>query len=199
MGVKSNQHFTYLCAYQNLQTMRKIVFILCIVAAMTTAAQAQPFQKGTNIIQAGIGLGSNLGGLGTGRPAISVAYEKGVWDVGGPGVVSLGGYVGNTGYKYSTTGYSQSWNYTVVGFRSAYHYNGFENAPNLDVYGGAMLSYNVVSYKTTGSVTGSNAYGSGLGFSFYLGGRWFFSETFGAFAELGYGVSTLNLGLAYKF
>lgn len=179
--------------------MRKILFIVCIVAAMTTAAQAQPFQQGTNILQAGIGIGGNLGGLGTGRPAISVSYEKGVWDIGGPGVVSLGGYIGNTGFKYSSSGYSQSWNYTVVGVRSAYHYNGFTEAPNLDVYGGAMLGYNVVSYKVTGGYTGPNAYGSGLGLSLYIGGRYFFSENLGAFAELGYGVSTLNVGIAYKF
>lgn len=179
--------------------MKKAVLVLSMMVFMAMAVNAQPFQKGTSVIQAGIGLGSNLGGLGKGRPAFSASYEHGSWDVGGPGVISLGGFIGNTGYKYSTGSYSQSWNYTVVGARSAYHYNGFENVPDLDVYGGAMLSYNVVSYKASDGYTGPNSYGSGLGFSFYLGGRWFFSENIGAYAELGYGVSTLNLGLAYKF
>src|SRR5690606_22501306 len=105
----------------------------------------------------------------------------------------------NTGYKYTAAGYSQKWDYTILDLRSAYHYNGFTDAPQLDVYGGAMLSYNNVSYKTSGVFSGSNAYGSGVDFSLYLGGRWFFNENFGAFAELGYGVSTLNLGLSYRF
>lgn len=178
--------------------MKKLT-ILILAVCFASLANAQPFQPGTSVIQAGIGLGSNLGGLGTGRPAISASYEYGKWAVGGPGVISLGGYIGNTGYKYSTSGYSQSWNYTVIGFRSAYHYNGFTDVPELDVYGGAMLSYNNVSYKSSAGFTGSNAYGSGLGFSIYVGGRWFFSESFGGYAELGYGVSTLNLGIAYRF
>lgn len=178
--------------------MKKILFLFLAVC-MASFVNAQPFQPGTSVIQGGIGLGSNLGGLGKGRPAISASYEYGKWEVGGPGVISLGGYLGNTGFKYSTMGYKQSWNYTVIGFRSAYHYNGFTEAPELDVYGGAMLSYNNVSYSTSGTGFGGNSYGSGIGISLYVGGRWFFSESFGAYAELGYGVSTLNLGVAYRF
>lgn len=74
----------------------------------------------------------------------------------GPGVISLGGYIGNTGYKYNFGGFKQSWNCTIIGFRSAYNYNGFTNAPNLDVYGGAMLSYNFVKFSGSGFL-GSNA------------------------------------------
>jgi outer membrane protease len=178
--------------------MKKLVILLVAVFGVSFAS-AQSFNVGTSVVQAGIGLGSNLGGLGKGRPALSVSYEYGKWAVGGPGVISLGGYIGNTGYKYTAAGYSQKWDYTIIGLRSAYHYNGFTDAPQLDVYGGAMLSYNNVSYKTSGVFSGSNAYGSGVDFSLYLGGRWFFNENFGAFAELGYGVSTLNLGLSYRF
>lgn len=63
-----------------------------------------------------------------------------------------------------------------------------------------MLGYNIVKYSSNGNDTNlSNTYGSGLGFSGFLGGRWFFSEKFGAYAELGYGVSVLGIGLTYKF
>lgn len=31
-----------------------------------------------------------------------------------------------------------------------------------------------------------------------VGGRWFFSDTIGVFAELGHGISTLNVGIAVK-
>lgn len=176
--------------------MKKVILVIGI-ALMITGAHAQPFQQGTSVINAGVGFGTNLGGLGNARPAISVSYEYGKWEAGGPGVISLGGYVGNTGYSYSGSGYSQKWNYTVVGARSAYHYNGFANTPDLDVYGGLMLSYNIVSYKADG-YSGPNTYGSGLGFSAFLGGRWFFSEKMGVYAELGYGVSVINAGIAFK-
>src|SRR5690606_40258475 len=141
--------------------MKKVTFILALVL-MISAAHAQPFQRGTNIINAGIGFGTNLGGLGNARPAISASFEHGQWEIGGPGVISLGGYIGNTGYTYKSSGYVQKWNYTVIGVRSAYHYNGFKNVPNLDVYGGLMLSYNIVSYKAD-AYDGPNSYGSGLG------------------------------------
>lgn len=179
--------------------MKKSIFILLAVF-IAVAAHAQSFQNGTTAVNIGIGLGTALGGLGKARPAISASLDKGMWDVGGPGVISLGGYVGNTGYKYTSAGYTAKWNYIIVGVRGAYHYNGFTEVPNLDVYGGAMLGYNIVSYSVDGSDAGqANNYGSGLGFSGFLGGRWFFSDSVGAYAELGYGVSVLNAGVTFKF
>jgi hypothetical protein len=35
--------------------------------------------------------------------------------------------------------------------------------------------------------------------SFFVGGRYYFSEFFAAMLELGYGVSYLNIGVALKF
>ncbi|MFT4154225.1 hypothetical protein [Parafilimonas sp.] len=49
-----------------------------------------------------IGLGSsmlNYSGAGQ-TPAISAQFERGVWPIGGPGVISLGGYAGFKTYKY---------------------------------------------------------------------------------------------------
>ncbi|PPL00893.1 hypothetical protein [Parapedobacter indicus] len=184
--------------------MNKSIIVLfsaiAIVAFVATVAQAQPFQKGTTAGNVGIGLGTALGGLGKARPAISVSVDHGLWDIGGPGVISLGGYIGNTGYKYTDLGYTAKWNYIIVGARGAYHYNGFTELPNLDVYGGAMLGYNIVKYKTEGGGADlSNNYGSGVGLSGFLGGRWLFTENLGAYAELGYGVSVLAVGLTFKF
>ncbi len=177
--------------------MKTISFILFLSLA-ALGLQAQPFQKGTTAVNAGIGLGTALGGLGSARPALSLAVDHGMWEIGGPGVISIGGYVGNTGYRYKTTGYTQKWNYTVVGVRGAYHYNGFAELPKLDVYGGAMLAYNIAKYTADG-YTGANTFGSGVGFSAFAGGRWFFTEKIGAYAELGYGVSYLNIGVTFKF
>src|SRR5579862_4922750 len=160
--------------------MKKLLLLMS-VTGFALASHAQEFQKGTNILSAGIGLGSSIlsysGASQT--PAINLQYERGVWNIGGPGVISLGGYVGYKGYSYSSGesnySYSEKWHYTVVGVRSAYHYNGLD-AKKLDLYGGVMLAYNLLSYSYSdnngsSSVTGSASYGSTVGLSLYLGAR----------------------------
>ncbi len=182
----------------------KKVFILVAALVVSSSLYAQQFVKGTNIISAGAGLGSSLGSFtyGSQSPALSLQYERGVWDIGGPGIISLGGYLGRKTYNYSGSDYKQKWGYTILGLRSAYHYNGI-NSDNFDVYGGIMLSYNLLNYKykdnNGNNVAGTGNYGSAAGFTLYVGGRYFFTPNIAAFAELGYGVSYLTLGLAFKF
>lgn len=183
--------------------MKSLIFFAYAIC-IASAASAQPFQKDTKVISAGVGLGSSLGTFSSSSqtPALSASYEQGVWDIGGPGIISLGGYAGTKSFKYSGPGYTQKWNYTIIGIRSAYHYNGIKS-DEFDVYGGVMLSYNILNYKFKDD-NGSDfnrhgSYGSGTGFTIYIGGRYFFSQNLAAFAELGYGVSYLTLGVAYKF
>ncbi|HVZ96140.1 MAG TPA: hypothetical protein VG847_04645 [Chitinophagaceae bacterium] len=190
--------------------MKKRDFIVLLMAFfISDSMYAQSFVKGTNIASVGVGFGSTiLNYTGASQtPAISLQYEKGVWDVGGPGVISLGGYAGFKGYKYSgksgTYVWDQKWNYTVIGVRSAYHYNGIKN-DKVDVYGGLMLSYNIVNYKYTDNVGNSGlystgSYGSGVGLTAYIGGRYFFTDNIAAMAELGYGVSYFTIGASLKF
>jgi len=77
--------------------MKRAIFIL--MALIATGTYAQQFQKGIMAVNAEIGLGTALGGPRKARPAISASVDRGIWDIGGPGIISLGGYVGNTGYK----------------------------------------------------------------------------------------------------
>ena len=178
--------------------MQKLLIIIgCIFLA--SAVQGQSFQKGNSAANIGVGIGTSLGGLGKARPAISASFDHGLWDMAGPGVISLGGYIGNTGFKYTDMGYTAKWNYYVIGVRGAYHYNGFTQTPKLDLYAGAMLGYNLVKYSTDGTSQDlSTNYGNGIGLSGFLGARWFFKESLAAFTELGYGVSNLNVGLSFK-
>lgn len=179
--------------------MLKNVLYAMILLFSSMLVHGQQFQKGTLAANAGVGFGTNLGGYGDVRPAISVSADYGIWEIGGPGVISLGGYIGNTGYKYDDSGYSYKWNYNVVGVRGAYHYNGLPSSSPLDLYGGVMLGYRIVSFKSDFDEDYySNAYGSGMGLSGFIGSRYFFSENFGLFAELGYGVSYLTVGATMK-
>ena len=59
-----------------------------------------------------------------------------------------------------------------------------------------MLGYNIVSAKVTG--LGAAASSSGLAYSGFVGGRYYFSEKLAAFAEIGYGISVLTFGVSFK-
>lgn len=189
------------------------IIVLIILSSLTN--YSQEFKKGTQVMSAGVGFGSNwgFGNGGTQTPALSVSYEQGIWDIDGPGVISLGGYIGHKSFRYSYDSpyywYKQRLSYTMIGARSAYHFNMLE-VDNLDLYAGAMLSFNIARYKFedgyhdpnyTGTLIGfdrNRSYGSRVGLSFYAGARYFFNSQFAAFGEIGYGVSYLTLGIAYR-
>ena len=189
---------------------RKIIIVVAVLCFAYSIHAQSAFEKGTSLVKAGIGIGSSIFSYSgsSQTPAISAQFEKGIWEIGGPGVISLGGYVGTKSYKYHYTNtyydYTAKWNYTIIGIRSAYHYTGLKNS-KADLYGGLMLSYNHLKYKfedENGGTSGSNgfgSYGSGTGITAYVGGNYLFTGNIGAFGELGYGVSYLTLGLTVKF
>lgn len=188
--------------------MKKSILTLAFaLISSLPIAFAQNFEVGTNELSLGLGLGSSLGSFTSSGslPSVNLQFERGMWEAGQNGVISLGGYLGYKHYSidYAFYGYSSksSINYTIIGVRSAYHYTGLQDK-NWDLYGGAMLSYSIanVKYKdnTGGSYSDNSAFGSTASLSIYAGARYLFNEKWGAFAELGYGVSFLNIGISMK-
>ena len=178
---------------------------LIILSALSNQSSAQEFKTGDNVLSLGIGLGSSLGGYSysSQTPAISIQFEHGQWEVGGPGTISLGGYLGFKSFKYEHAYYySQKWSYTVIGIRSAYHYNGLK-VDHLDVYGGVMLSYNVLNYTfKSDNLLYDNYHGdypSAFGFTLYIGGKYYFTNNIAGFLELSNGISIATIGGSYKF
>jgi len=180
--------------------------ILALVAVFTVMGiNAQVFSLSDKVVTPGIGLGSTLysgTGYTTSIPPISVSFEKGFKDDIGPGIIGIGGYLGFTGSKYemSLLGSTYGYNYTsiIIGARGYYHY---DLVDNIDTYGGLMIGYNIVSAKQTGNWPAgfnANATASGIGYSLFLGARYYFTDNIGAMAELGYGISYLTLGISYK-
>jgi hypothetical protein len=184
------------------------IWLLCLTGSLS----AQPFTQGASVINAGIGLGSSLGGFGytSQTPGLCLSYEYGMWSVAGPGVISLGGYLGYKSFAYRSTyfyqhhffSYEQKWQYLILGARSAYHYNGLE-LDKVDLYGGLMLSFNNLSYRYSDNNPvydyPAEAYNSGWSLSLFAGGRYFFTDQIGAYAEAGYGIAYLSIGVAVKF
>lgn len=191
--------------------LAKLMLVVAIIA--TTGVKAQSFKKDQVDFNAGIGFGTTFIGYTSTLPALSISGEYGVTDA-----ISVGGYLGFTGERYTYYGYdycpaygngfyytaTERWTFIIIGARGAYHFAQFINVDNLDVYAGLMLGYNIAgtSFSTNDPCpndiryTGT-AYG-GLAWSLYAGARYRFTDHLGVFAELGYGIDYLTIGLNYK-
>jgi len=185
--------------------MKKLTLslILAILAGFAVNAQENIFTKGQQVVNAGIGFGSVLYS-GTYYkntvPPLSVSYEKGIKDgVIDKGVIGVGGYLAYASYKWE---YSSLWYYKysdfIIGARGTFHY---PLVDKLDTYTGLILGYDIASSKETGTaVTGYNynASSGGVRLAWFAGARYYFNDKFGAMAEIGYGITYFNLGVAIK-
>lgn len=176
------------------------------------AAQKAPsFAKGTIAANLGLGIGAGynygfgLGGNSSSSPAISLSVEKGVVEGIGPGVISVGGLVGYQSYNYEWDivgdEYKASWTNIYLAARGAYHYN-FTDNPKIDTYVGVSLAARIEKYSNNyeGSSIPDDDYGdTHLDVGIFLGGRYLVTDKVGAFAELGYDMSYLKIGVTTKF
>jgi len=175
------------------------------------------FDKGSNIINLGVGLGGYYSYWGGGyyqTPDFVIAYENGTFGDVGPGVISLGGLFAYKGISYNWAtqdgySYTERWNYWILGFRSAYHLQ-VSSAPKFDPYAGLMLGYYFLGYSfstdnpgymhpgNSGYVYYTATYPDYYALSVFLGARYALSNKVGIWGELGYGYSTLALGVSFK-
>ena len=185
---------------------KRIRLTLAVIFTVTLMnAQQSMFNLGDQVVNIGIGLGSVYAtGLysSTTIPPISISYEKAIVDdILEKGVIGVGGYVGYTSYKwhYIYSGWDYGWKYTniIIGARGSFHYPVLDN---LDTYAGLLLGYNLVISKEFGDIgiyDYSPDHGS-IAYSGFVGARYYFADKFAAFAELGYGIAYLTLGVAIR-
>jgi len=182
--------------------LKKVAIVAIAAVTMSVAVQAQTttFNKGDNLAGVSIGFGGYYSGAFYNNvsrmPAISFYYENCVKDnlFDEKSSLGIGGMLGYTSAKWSD--YWKVSN-TVIGARGALHYAFVDK---LDTYTGLMLGYEIVSWKYYDSgFKGSGTAASGLAFSWFLGARYYFTDTVAAFAELGYGVAVFNVGVSLKF
>jgi hypothetical protein len=187
--------------------MKRLTLIIALVISLPLFSHAQEpaIEVGDQFVNFGLGLGSVTfrgSGYSTVIPPLSVSYEKIIRDgILDEGYIGVGAYLGFSSYKwsYAFVGTDWGWSYTTIlpGARASFHYPIIEN---IDTYTGLLLGYQIVSAKETGtSVIGTyNATTSGIAWSWYAGGRYFLSDNFMIMAELGYGITYLNIGVALK-
>ncbi len=184
--------------------MKKILLLFVVVVLSLTqlVAQESTFEKGTKVLNLGIGLGSTLYSgtyYKSSIPPISASFEVGVADnILEKGVIGVGGYLGYSSHKWEYSGWGWKYSNIIVGVRGNFHY---PLVNKLDTYTGLLLGYNISSSKEFGTPTGYdyNASSGGIAWSWFVGARYYFKDTFGVFAELGYGIAYLNLGVSLKF
>lgn len=173
------------------------VLLFSLLAKNDLLAQDARDVKGTNFLNAGIGLGS-YGLSGTGGLPITASFEHGFTKN-----ISAGATLGFIQKKYA---FDWKYTYLLFGARGSYHLNeAFKIAnPNVDVYAGLGLLYRRYSFTYGHEEPGEseydlNASGGEMDFEIHAGGRYMFNKSVGAFAELGYGISPLQVGVTLKF
>lgn len=190
--------------------MKKIVLVLSVMMLCAGQINAQEtsstFAKGDNVIGVGFGIGGVYGfsSYDVQTPVFGAQYDRGIVEFGFGGVLGVGGFVGYKGYasKYEigNQDFKDRYNIFIIGARGTLHYDLFK-VKNLDTYAGTMIAFHAVNQKTDlpdnwdyNSTHSSAAYAS-----IFAGAKYYFTPSFGAFAEVGYGVSWLTMGLAFKF
>ena len=168
--------------------MKKLYFILLVVTGLfcfNSKADAQvgyAFQESDLVINAGIGLGTTFSFAGSLGLPFGASVEYGITDA-----IGVGGFAG-----YASGG---GLNVLYVGAKGSYHFNELLNLENdmLDLYAGLSLYYRNFSYS------GINfGVASGIQLGFHIGGRYYFSDSFGVYGELGNSFGWLTVGVAFK-
>ncbi|MDX5419681.1 MAG: hypothetical protein LPK09_10740 [Hymenobacteraceae bacterium] len=177
--------------------MKKITLSLLALASLFVVDQAQaqtnPKDKYLNV---GVGLAAYTAG---GVP-LGASLEVGIKEN-----ISVGGFIDYARYGYKYGGYKWNYNFLYFGARGSYHLKEVVEALNIenskfDPYAGVSLGVRTVSYKdNVGNESFTSPYSSGMIFGIHAGSRYFFTEKIGGFAEVGYGVSALKLGVTAKF
>lgn len=167
------------------------------------------FKEGDIVINAGIGFFSSIGYYGSDlsrTPVISLTGEYGVTKLG-PGTLGVGlalGYQGAHTTDYAGPYYYKyKWTTTLFGIRGVYHPD-FLNTDKYDVYGALQLSYDHFSsgFDSNDPYVGRYYYSGSISSYFrpYLlvGGRYYFSKSFGVYAEVGYDIAVTKIGVSIK-
>ena len=175
--------------------------VIAFITSTQSSIKAQAFQNGDMVGNLGVGFGWYGYGYGASSlPAFSLSIEKGIKDIENVGPLSIGGIIGFKHASYAWTSvYDWTWNDVIIAARGAIHYDLLKNE-KVDTYGGVGLGLRIQSYSDYNvfGVKGSSTSVKPL-FALYLGGRYYFSDKLAGFAELGYGLGYLTLGLSYKF
>jgi len=188
--------------------MRKLILTLAALALFSAGAfAAKPnwtgypaaFGEGDLVIQGNVGIGYAMPGDII-VPPVGIAVDYALPVEGIP--LSFGGYLGfadsKASYSWSTYKWAYEYTYGIIGARAAYHPD--FGIDKLDAYAGAMLGFALATVRTTGDDTfgtGASTAGGFVGGG-TVGARYFLTPNIAPFAEVGYSIGLLTVGVAFK-
>jgi hypothetical protein len=189
-------HFIQIITSQNsfMKSLFYTVLFYLLFSSTTSFSQGSPFNSLSTIVQAGIGLGDPDTYVANGAtPFIGAALDKGIMDDLGFGNLGVGGIVGVKHFWDDQI--NGNWQRFLLAGRVTYHFH-FVNSYNLDFYIGGMAGIYVWGRKA--EVIGENNQAT-ASYGAFAGVRYFLNNSFGVYAEAGYGLGFLNAGVAYSF
>lgn len=163
-----------------MKNKKLLVSLIAFMAVCTVSFAQSAFSKGEVSFSAGLGFGNSESSL-----PVSACLDYGLSNR-----ISLGAHY---------TGDYVNGDYSVMGLVGKYH---LMTKERFDPYVGVILGYK--SYKELNSYV-SEIYGesydkyNGFLFSGFVGAKLYVTNQLGLFGELGFGVSTLTLGVVKKF
>jgi len=187
--------------------MRKLILMAAMIVLTGVAGFSQVFEKGSQAINLGLGVGNTayFGSYYSGLlPSFSASYEYGIVEVpmGSDltGVVSVGGYLGwaTSKYDYGWDDIYYLYNSIYIAARGNYH---FIFHDKLDTYAGIWVGVKIVSGKWHGDGNYPDDWdedSTGPAGGAYVGARWYFTDNFAVYSEIGYLISVFNAGVAFK-
>ena len=180
------------------------------------------FTGNSNVLNLGVGFfggsyykyGKNGSYKYSVSPAFSASFEHGLPEKIGPGYIGIGFYLGYRTATYRFDDfyylnnryyYEHKWTYSFWAIRGVYHVEELMT-DNAELYFGSNLGIRYVkySYNTNSIDPFANNYKLNEAsirpsLSLFAGGRYYFTKNIGAFLEIGYGITWLTGGLAFKF
>jgi hypothetical protein len=173
-----------------------IIFLFCATLMLSAHVDSfsQEFQKGDITISPGLGLGYYYSGSGF-AVGFAANAEFSITDD-----IAIGPYLAFTRWDYGYAGYDYGYTFVDFGARGSYHFGRLlkVNTDQFDPYAGAFLGFVSSSYSSDFGNGYDDPYNGGVRAGIYAGARWFFSEKFGAFGELGVGLYPILLGVTFK-
>ena len=186
--------------------MRMVKQVSTMIAAVAVLATSSVEARAQGAAATGISLGYTdigavvgLGGVGGASFALGGRFEKIIRSLPDMGDGMLGIQVGADwwSWDYGFPGGNTSVSYIPIGVTANYHFKMEDK--KIDPFLGAGLGYQVVNASCVyQGVDYCGSYSSGIYFITKAGIRYFLNPNMAAYADVGVGAATLNLGLVWK-
>lgn len=168
-----------------------VLLFVCFTFSNTISAQS-PFVGDSKVVHLGAAIGAydiDVTGSLSSTPIFSVAYDHGIIEGLGIGTLAIGGIAGIKRYSAGNS----NWNRAFLFARATYHFD-FVNSEVLDLYAGAMAGTVFFVGGTDGLTSSSTQVSPGA----FAGINYYFTPSFGVFAEAGFGFGLLHGGVAFN-